>query len=118
MKVIGATAHYVTEQLDEGPIIEQQVINVDHSQLPGHLAPRRAESVERLTLPEHCASDSKTASFSTATERLFLIEPRQSSLCTGSHRRAIRFRGRLEFASQSLEPLRTGTTAAGTIDGR
>jgi len=31
VKLIGATAHYVTEQLDEGPIIEQDVIRVTHS---------------------------------------------------------------------------------------
>jgi len=31
VKVIGATAHFVTEKLDEGPIIVQQVIPVDHS---------------------------------------------------------------------------------------
>ena len=31
MKLIGATAHYVTADLDEGPIIEQDVIRVDHS---------------------------------------------------------------------------------------
>jgi formyltetrahydrofolate deformylase len=31
VKLIGATAHYVTEELDEGPIIEQDVIRVDHS---------------------------------------------------------------------------------------
>lgn len=31
VKLIGATAHYVTEQLDEGPIIEQDVIHADHS---------------------------------------------------------------------------------------
>jgi formyltetrahydrofolate deformylase len=30
VKLIGATAHYVTEDLDEGPIIEQQVERVDH----------------------------------------------------------------------------------------
>ncbi|MFO1518441.1 MAG: formyltetrahydrofolate deformylase [bacterium] len=30
VKVIGATAHYVTERLDEGPIIEQSVIRVSH----------------------------------------------------------------------------------------
>ena len=28
--MIGATAHYVTEELDEGPIIEQDVISVSH----------------------------------------------------------------------------------------
>jgi formyltetrahydrofolate deformylase len=31
VKLIGATAHYVTADLDEGPIIEQDVIRVDHT---------------------------------------------------------------------------------------
>jgi formyltetrahydrofolate deformylase len=31
VKVIGATAHYVTADLDEGPIIEQAFVQVDHS---------------------------------------------------------------------------------------
>ena len=31
MKLIGATAHYVTPVLDEGPIIEQEVARVDHA---------------------------------------------------------------------------------------
>ncbi len=31
VKLVGATAHYVTPELDEGPIIEQDVIRVDHS---------------------------------------------------------------------------------------
>jgi len=31
VKLIGATCHYVTEQLDQGPIIEQDVIRIDHS---------------------------------------------------------------------------------------
>jgi formyltetrahydrofolate deformylase len=31
VKLIGATAHYVTDDLDEGPIIEQEVIRVDHT---------------------------------------------------------------------------------------
>ena len=30
VKLIGATAHYVTEELDEGPIIDQDVIRVSH----------------------------------------------------------------------------------------
>ena len=30
VKLVGATAHYVTEDLDEGPIIEQDVVRVDH----------------------------------------------------------------------------------------
>ncbi|MBG6084036.1 formyltetrahydrofolate deformylase [Zhihengliuella flava] len=34
VKLIGATAHYVTADLDEGPIIEQEVIRVNHAQTP------------------------------------------------------------------------------------
>jgi formyltetrahydrofolate deformylase len=37
VKLIGATAHYVTAQLDEGPIIEQQVERVDHTHRPEDL---------------------------------------------------------------------------------
>jgi formyltetrahydrofolate deformylase len=37
VKLIGATAHYVTEELDEGPIIEQSVERVSHSQTPEQL---------------------------------------------------------------------------------
>lgn len=47
VKLIGATAHYVTECLDEGPIIEQGVERVDHSYTPDDLAAlgRDVESV-------------------------------------------------------------------------
>lgn len=38
VKLIGATAHYVTTDLDEGPIIEQVVERVDHSYSPAQLA--------------------------------------------------------------------------------
>ncbi len=38
VKVIGATAHYVTADLDEGPIIEQEVARVDHTCGPAELA--------------------------------------------------------------------------------
>ena len=31
VKIIGATAHYVTDDLDEGPIIAQDVVGVDHN---------------------------------------------------------------------------------------
>jgi formyltetrahydrofolate deformylase len=37
VKVIGATAHYVTTDLDEGPIIEQILTRVDHTYQPEHL---------------------------------------------------------------------------------
>ena len=38
VKLVGATAHYVTADLDEGPIIEQEVIRVDHTYHPRTLA--------------------------------------------------------------------------------
>ena len=38
VKMVGATAHYVTPELDEGPIIEQEVIRVDHTYDPDALA--------------------------------------------------------------------------------
>ncbi|MGI5423829.1 formyltetrahydrofolate deformylase [Streptomyces sp. CA-179760] len=46
VKLVGATAHYVTADLDEGPIITQEVIDVDHSHTPDGLAAigRDAES--------------------------------------------------------------------------
>jgi formyltetrahydrofolate deformylase len=37
VKLIGATAHYVTPELDEGPIIEQEVVRVNHTFTPDQL---------------------------------------------------------------------------------
>jgi formyltetrahydrofolate deformylase len=37
VKLIGATAHYVSDQLDEGPIIEQEILRVDHAHTPEQL---------------------------------------------------------------------------------
>jgi formyltetrahydrofolate deformylase len=49
VKLIGATAHYVTEDLDEGPIIEQEVIRVTHQDDVATLT-RRGSEVERAVL--------------------------------------------------------------------
>jgi formyltetrahydrofolate deformylase len=49
VKLIGATAHYVTTDLDEGPIIEQDVERVDHSMDPDHLT-AIGRDVECVTL--------------------------------------------------------------------
>jgi len=49
VKVIGATAHFVTEQLDEGPIIVQQVIPVDHTHGAGDMA-QAGRDVEQMVL--------------------------------------------------------------------
>ena len=49
MKLIGATAHYVTEELDAGPIIEQDVARVTHRAEPDELA-RLGADIERVVL--------------------------------------------------------------------
>jgi formyltetrahydrofolate deformylase len=49
VKLIGATAHYVTEDLDEGPIIEQDVVRVTHAHTVADLQ-RRGADVERMVL--------------------------------------------------------------------
>jgi formyltetrahydrofolate deformylase len=49
VKLIGATSHYVTEELDNGPIIEQDVIRVDHSDTPEDLI-RLGRDVEKNVL--------------------------------------------------------------------
>jgi len=49
VKLIGATAHYVTADLDEGPIIEQDVERVDHTHTPESLTAMGAD-VERRAL--------------------------------------------------------------------
>jgi len=57
VKLIGATAHYVTESLDEGPIIEQDVVRVDHRHNVRDLI-RLGADVERAVLSRavlwHC----------------------------------------------------------------
>jgi len=49
VKVIGATAHYVTGDLDEGPIIEQDVMAVTHADTPETLT-RKGRDIERRVL--------------------------------------------------------------------
>jgi formyltetrahydrofolate deformylase len=57
VKLVGATAHYVTEDLDDGPIIEQDVVRVDHRHGVDDLV-RLGADVERLVLSRavlwHC----------------------------------------------------------------
>ena len=49
VKIIGATAHYVTADLDEGPIIEQDVVRVSHRDTVADLI-RKGKDLERLVL--------------------------------------------------------------------
>ena len=59
VKLVGATAHYVTADLDEGPIIEQDVVRVDHRMTADDLV-RAGEEVESRVLARavrwHCES--------------------------------------------------------------
>ncbi len=49
VKLIGATCHYVTPDLDAGPILEQDVIRVDHGDTVADMV-RRGRDIERLVL--------------------------------------------------------------------
>jgi len=49
VKLIGATCHYVTEDLDQGPIIEQDVIRIDHSDSPEDMV-RYGKDIEKTVL--------------------------------------------------------------------
>jgi formyltetrahydrofolate deformylase len=49
VKVIGATAHFVTEDLDQGPIIAQETLSVDHTHGPQDLT-QAGRDVEKLAL--------------------------------------------------------------------
>jgi formyltetrahydrofolate deformylase len=55
VKLIGATAHFVTEDLDEGPIIEQDVTRVSHTDSVEDLVKRGAD-IERLVLARAVAA--------------------------------------------------------------
>lgn len=49
VKIIGATSHYVTDDLDDGPIIEQDVIRITHKDTINDLI-RKGRDLERLVL--------------------------------------------------------------------
>lgn len=51
VKMIGATAHYVTEDLDEGPIIHQDVEEISHADTPDDLV-RKGRDIERRVLAQ------------------------------------------------------------------
>jgi formyltetrahydrofolate deformylase len=51
VKMIGATAHYVTEDLDEGPIIHQDVEAISHADTPEDLV-RKGRDIERRVLAQ------------------------------------------------------------------
>jgi formyltetrahydrofolate deformylase len=49
VKIIGATAHYVTPELDQGPIIEQDVVRVSHRDSVDDLV-RKGRDLEKIVL--------------------------------------------------------------------
>lgn len=49
VKIIGATSHYVTQEVDEGPIIEQDIIRISHKDSVEDLK-RKGRDLERLVL--------------------------------------------------------------------
>ena len=49
VKIVGATSHYVTEALDEGPIIEQEIVHISHKDSLDDLI-RKGRDLERLVL--------------------------------------------------------------------
>jgi formyltetrahydrofolate deformylase len=51
VKIIGATAHFVTQELDEGPIIHQDVERISHADSPADLV-RKGRDIERRVLAE------------------------------------------------------------------
>ncbi len=68
VKLIGATAHYVTEELDAGPIIEQDVARVTHRDTSSRWSARAPTSSAPCS-PARSAGTSRTGSSRTATAR-------------------------------------------------
>ena len=68
VKLIGATAHYVTADLDEGPIIEQDVERISHRDTPDDLV-RKGRDIERRVLARAVAGRWRTGCCSTAARR-------------------------------------------------
>ena len=49
VKIVGATSHYVTAELDAGPIIEQDVVRITHKDTPDSLA-LKGQDLEKIVL--------------------------------------------------------------------
>jgi formyltetrahydrofolate deformylase len=72
VKIIGATAHFVTADLDEGPIIEQDVAHVTHSSTPDELI-ALGRDIERRVLAKAVKLMPKIASLLLGNEQLFSV---------------------------------------------
>jgi formyltetrahydrofolate deformylase len=71
VKMIGATAHYVTADLDEGPIIYQDVEPISHSDSPDDLV-RKGRDIERRVLAEAVRSHLEDRVFLNGTRTVVL----------------------------------------------
>ena len=71
VKLIGATAHYVTADLDEGPIIEQSVKRVDHTMTPDKLI-AIGRDVESQTLAQAVKLHAEYRSFINGSKTVIL----------------------------------------------
>ena len=91
VKIIGATAHYVTEELDAGPIIEQDVVRVSHRDGVDALA-RIGRDVERTVLARAVALASRGP-------RARPRQPDRRVLRTSAFGGGIRLGGRYSFAA-------------------
>ena len=67
VKLIGATCHYMTTDLVEGPIIKQDLVRVDHSHAKADLV-RLGREVESSVLSQACAIICSNACSCTATK--------------------------------------------------
>ena len=75
VKYIGATAHYVNSDLDEGPIIEQIITRVDHNY--------RASELIRLGRDNECIALSKAVKYH--LERRIFLDGRKTVVFLGGH---------------------------------
>ncbi|MEZ5092582.1 formyltetrahydrofolate deformylase [Nocardioides sp.] len=73
VKLIGATAHYVTADLDEGPIIEQDVVRVSHTRTAPEMV-RLGRDVERLVLSRAVAAHAEDRVFLCGTRTVVFAE--------------------------------------------
>jgi len=69
VKLIGATAHYVTADLDEGPIIEQDVERISHQDSADDLV-RKGRDIERRVLARAVAFHLESRSFASGSKTI------------------------------------------------
>src|ERR1700742_1875110 len=97
VKLIGATAHYVTENLDEGPIIEQDVVRAGHRHATADMVASAPTSSGRCCRAR-CAGTARTDN---ELEHHPLVDRKDHAQ-------------RLDFIGQTLDPDRPATSPNGS----